>query len=142
MSNAGSHRAVLEPLRAALRRINPHLINERDHAFQNITPTINLENVSYGNYDDVGDKTSDSEVDQPIHNLGQQIQVEMGENESSNSASKLDDDVQKLKSKGIECCILIGKDFRINVWNCDSKLVDLIISCPPPFPSRSFSIWI
>lgn len=59
-------------------------------------------------------------------------------NEIDNHQVQRKSDINKLKSKGIICYNMSWKLFKEIEWYVDSKLIDLIISHTPPFPSISF----
>lgn len=59
-------------------------------------------------------------------------------NEIDNNQVPLNSNIIKLKSKVIHCYNKSWKQLKETYWYVDPKLIDLIISRNPPFPSRIF----
>lgn len=137
-SNIGNDGTVLEPLKAALRRISPNLVAERDASL--LTESWIPNSVQHSN----GQSPSTSSLPSPptvsgastvSNDISAAPLVDVSLKCQSDS---LQLDTNRLISKGIQCFNLSWQEFKNDQWSLDAPLIDLVICRPPPFPTRSF----
>lgn len=135
LSNVGNDHHVLDSLKSAIRRVNPDLVKQRDDFNNTVvinhcaysSSTVN-DNRAYDEHDgiSVSDYNSVQKNDRPPSN------------DNGQPIDKLATDIQKLGSKNISCSNMSWRVFKETEWTSDSTPMDLILCCPPAFPSRSF----
>lgn len=129
-SNKGNELSILDSLRIVLRRLDPDLQEKCD--------AILKEKMEVTETSD--DNTDDSSGDDEPPDLDSTDD----ENEPENVPTpeeiyqrQLDEILVKLNSKGINCINSTWKEYKVSTVSKDDAKVDLLITEPPTFPSRS-----
>lgn len=130
--NKDNNISVPDHLRDSFRRIRPFMVQHRDVLLADHVHTKHYEISAKENVN-----TTANSVNSPYTH-------ERSENGDSHIFQDhihediLKDVITRLKVKGMKCYNLKWQNFKKQEWNDESTLIDLQISIPSTFPTRSF----
>ena len=133
ISNRGNDNTILNSLYSVLCMLHPEIAERQDSRQNRKGGSRDKEAETPGNGSSVSEEQF--EIPVPLEPENQALSDE------ELTKKNLEEDRQRLRSKGIECYNMTYDEFISSQWNesttLSKEMVDLVITEPPPSPSRS-----